>query len=88
MTLPRRTFLALTSVSTVMTGTLWLPNCLRGPISACTSVGATSRKSGLDARTASRIEICGAASNVAGPCHVTLTPSFLAIACAPSFMVT
>ena len=78
----------LTSVSTVRTGIFAAPYCLIGPTRAVTSVGATIRKSGFEASRVSRMVICGAASNVAGPCQLTLTPSFFASACAPRFIVT
>jgi hypothetical protein len=51
------------------------------------SVGAMSTASGFLAATALTIGICWSGANLSGPWKFRLTPSFLASAWAPQFMV-
>ena len=76
--------------SVVSTSTIFVPAsaiCLIGAYSAFVSVGAISTASGFLAATALTIGVCCAASNSCGPWKSSVTPSSLALAWAPQFIV-
>ena len=76
--------------SVVSTSTTFEPasaTCLIGAYIAFVSVGATSIASGFFAATALTIGVCCDASNSSGPWKSSVTPSSLAFAWAPQFIV-
>src|SRR5215831_8685751 len=78
----------LMKVSTVATGMPALIARWIGAMSAVLSVGAMRIASGLRAIAALRYGICVGGLNAAGePVKISFTPSVLAAACAPFFMV-
>ncbi len=76
--------------SVVSTSTIFEPfclSCLIGANIALVSVGAISTASGFLAATALTTGVCSDGSNWSGPWKFSDTPSFLALAWAPQFIV-
>jgi hypothetical protein len=74
----------------VSTSTIFEPfceSCWIGANIAFVSVGATSTASGFFAATALTTGVCSDGSNLSGPWKSRVTPSSLALAWAPQFIV-